>query len=212
MTRLVHIVHDISESRIQLSGRLRQGGYATRLYKDGQELLRADPLGAGCILLKVHMPALGGLEIHRELLNRGHNFPVIFLDGDVPLAVRAMQQGAIDFLETPCEENELRCAVKRAFALSEQGEELRRFKADAAQRLQRLTPRGLQILQGLRAGMDNKTTARWLDLSPRTVEAYRSAMMIDLEADSLSEALRAAMDGNLPEIENSAKNESINPA
>lgn len=94
--------------------------------------------------------------------------------------------------------------MKRALALSEQGELLRRFKADAADRLESLTPRGVQILQGLRAGMDNKTMARWLHLSPRTVETYRADMMIDLGAHSLSEALRAAMDGDLPDIDDSA--------
>lgn len=209
MTHLIHIVDDIPATRLQLDALLRQAGYRTRLYSDGRELLRTDRLSPGCIILKVHMPDLGGLEVHRELLKRGRNSPVIFLDGDVPLAVRAMQQGAVDFLKMPCEKNELKCAVKRAFALSEQGEMLRRFKADAAERLQCLTPRGVQILQGLRAGMDNKTMARWLNLSPRTVEAYRSAMMIDLGADSLSEALRAAMDGDLLEIDDSAKEASL---
>ncbi|HYI38901.1 MAG TPA: response regulator [Allosphingosinicella sp.] len=212
MTRLIHISDDVPATRLQLDRLLRQAGYRTRLYTNGREFLEADPLSPGCIILKVHMPALGGLEVHRELLKRGQNFPVIFLDGDVPLAVRAMQQGAVDFLKMPFEENELRFAVKRAFALSEQGDLLRRFKADAAERLQCLTPRDVQILQGLRAGMDNKAMARWLNLSPRTVEAYRSAMMIDLGADSLSEALRAAMDGDLSEIDDSAKKASLKAA
>jgi two-component system response regulator FixJ len=147
------------------------------------------------------MPAGGGLEIHRELLKQGLNSPVIFLDGDVPLAVRGMQQGAVDFLTMDYAPDELRCAVRRALALSEQGAALRSFKTEAAQRLKALTPRGVQILQGLRAGMDNKAIGRWLHLSPRTVEAYRAAMMIDLGASGLSEALRAAMDGDLPEID-----------
>ena len=204
MTRLVHIVDDLPESLTRIDVLLRRTGYNTHLYRDGRVLLQNVPLRSGCIVLKVHMPYCGGLEVHRELLTRGQNSPVIFLDGDVPLAVRAMQQGAVDFLAIPFEDDELRCAVERAFALSEQGEALRRFKAEAAERLRRLTPRGIQILQGLRAGMDNKTMARWLHLSPRTVEAYRAAMMLDLGAESLPQVLRAAMDGDLPEIETSA--------
>lgn len=200
MAQTVHIVDDIPETRCQLDALLRQAGYRTKVYSDGRDLLGTDRISRGCIILKVHMPEIGGLEIHRELLKRGENSPVIFLDGDVPLAVRAMQQGAVDFLKIPYVANELKSAVKRALALSEQGEPLRRFKAGAAERLQGLTPRGVQILQGLRAGMDNKTMARWLELSPRTVEAYRATMMVDLDVDSLSEALRAALDGDLPQI------------
>lgn len=204
MAHLIHIVDDISDNRGQIDTLLREAGYRTRLYRDGGELLAAHPISSGCIILKVHAPVLGGFEIHRELLKRGQNLPVIFLDGDVRLAVRAMQQGAVDFLAMPFEEGELRAAVERASALVDQGEPLRRFKARAAQRLQALNPRGVQILQGLRAGMDNKAMARWLRLSPRTIEAYRAAMMVDLAADSLSDALRAAQDGDLAEIDVSA--------
>jgi two-component system response regulator FixJ len=212
MTRLVHIVDDVPQTRLRVDVLLRRGGYRTRLYSGGRELLEAERVGPGCIILKVHLPGLGGLEIHRELLKRGEHSPVIFLDGDVPLAVRAMQQGAVDFLRMDCTDDELRSAVKRAVALSEQGETLRRFKAEATERLQALSRRGVQILQGLRAGMDTKAIARWLHLSPRTVEAYRAAMMIDLGADTLSEALRAAMDGDLPDIDDAAQDGSCHAA
>lgn len=208
MTHLIHIVDDNAANRRKVDALLREAGYRTRLYQDGAELLRTAKLGPGCIILKVAMPGCDGLEVHRELLRRGLNSPVIFLDGDVPLAVRAIQQGAVDFLTMPFDEDELKSAVKRAFALSEQGKLLRRFKAEAAERLRALTPRGVQILQGLRAGMDNKTMARWLHLSPRTVEAYRAAMMVDLGVHSLSQALRIAMDGDLPDIDAEAPERS----
>lgn len=107
MTHLIHIVDDIPQTRLRVDALLRHARYRTRLHGDGRQFLRTDLVGPGCIILKVHMAAPGGLEIHRELLKRGQNPPVIFLNGDVPLAVRAMQQGAADFLKMHFEDNGL---------------------------------------------------------------------------------------------------------
>lgn len=201
MAHLVYIVDDDAQARAKARLCLSRHGYITRIFETGAEFLEEAHNPQACIVLNVHLRAMNGLDVHRDLLRRGMALPVIFLDGDVPLAVQAMQEGAVDFLKVPYLEDELLHAVERAFALFEQGERLRQFKNAAAARLRALTPRGIQILQGLRAGMSNKTIARWLKLSPRTVESYRATMMAELGVRSLSQALRVAMDGDLAEIE-----------
>ena len=92
MRRLIHIVDDESAIRASTSFMLRQRSFDTEIYASGPELLAAKRLDRGCILLDVHMPGMGGLEVHDVLIKRGVDLPVIFLDGDVPLAVQAIQQ------------------------------------------------------------------------------------------------------------------------
>jgi two-component system response regulator FixJ len=200
MSGLIYLVDDDGELRHDTDFSLRQLGYATHICRSGEELLRLGKLRRGCILLDVHMPVMGGLEVHQELLGRGMDLPVIFLDGDVPLAVMAMQQGAVDFLEKPFTMNQLVPAIERALALAAGGEQARRIKSQARARLKSLTPRGTQVLQGMQAGMANKSIARWLNLSPRTVEVYRATMMTRIGVTGVSQALRVAHDGDLPEI------------
>jgi two-component system response regulator FixJ len=201
--RLVHIVDDDSEVRGGTSFMLRQQGYDTQIYAGGPEFLKQRKLDHGCVLLDVNMPEMDGFEVLAELVRRGIDLPIIILTGhgDIPLAVRAMKRGAVDFLEQPYETGYLTEAIERAFALADRSQEAREAKAEAVAKLKMLTPRESQILQGLRAGMPNKTIARWLALSPRTVEAYRANMMVRIGVTRMSSALRIAIDGGLPAIE-----------
>lgn len=203
MTRLVHIVDDDAEVRAGLSFMLRQRGYETEIYSGGPELLARKRLTRGCVLLDVRMPQMDGFEVLAELVKRGVDLPVIVLTGhgDVPLAVRAMKRGVVDFLEQPYEPEQLVEAIDRALAIAELSREAREARADALAKLSLLTPRETQILQGLRAGMANKTMARWLGLSPRTVETYRANMMAKMGVARLSQAIRVAADGDLRPIE-----------
>jgi len=141
---------------------LRGRGYETRVYDSGAEFLDTNPVD-GCVVLKMHMPGMNGLEVHGRMIARGITLPVIFLNGDVPLAVRAMQQGAVDFIAMSYTPDELVHAIERAFMLADNDQEIRHIRAAAIARLSALTPRGVQVLQGLRAGMANKMIARWLD-------------------------------------------------
>ena len=203
MTRLVHIVDDDSEVRASTSFMLRQLGYATEIYSSGDEFLESRRIDTGSVLLDIRMPGMDGLEVQAELTRRGVQLPVIVLTGhgDVELAVRAMKAGAVDFLEKPYKAEELTEAVERAFERAEQARESQSARNEAVAKLNALTPREREILQGLRAGMANKMIARWLDLSPRTVEVYRAKMMAKLGVTSLSQALRIALDGDLEPIE-----------
>ena len=200
MTRIVSIVDDVSSARASTSFLLRGRGYQTCIFENGGEFLKAAPTD-GCAVLKMHMPSPNGLEIHEMMIARGNRSPVIFLDGDVPLAVRAMQQGAVDFIALPYDPDDLVRAIERALKLADKDQEVRRSKTAAVSKLNALTPRGIQILQGLRLGMANARIAHWLDLSSRTVEAHRATMMADMGASSLSQAVRIAIDGDLPPID-----------
>jgi two-component system response regulator FixJ len=198
--RIIYIVDNVSRDRAATSFLLRNCGFETRVYDSGAEFLNTNPTD-GCVVLKVHLPGMNGLEVHDRMIARGINLPVIFLDGDVPLAVRAMQQGAVDFIMLPYEPDELVHAIEHAFVLADDGQEIRNIRSIATTKLSALTPRGLQVLQGLQAGMANTMIAHWLKLSPRSVEAYRATMMTKIGASNLSQAIRIAHDGGLAPID-----------
>jgi two-component system response regulator FixJ len=203
MKGLVHIVDDDSEVRAATSFMLRHLGYETQIYAGGLEFLHQRRLDRGCVLLDLQMPEMNGFEVLAKLAKRKVDLPVIILTGhgDVPAAVRAMKRGAVDFLEQPYDTHQLTAAIERAFALAETSRDARQARMEAAAKLKTLTPRESQILQGLRAGMRNKVIARWLALSPRTVETYRANMMMRIGVTEMSNALRIADDGDLPAID-----------
>lgn len=198
--RLVHIVDDEDAIRRSASFMLRTAGFDTRTYQSGVEFLKevkhVDP---GCVLLDVRMPGMDGLEVQRELNDRGVALPVIVLTGhgDISIAVQAMKAGAIDFLEKPFEKSQLMVALDAGFARLERREEAATTSHDAEVRIAALTAREQEVLQGLARGHPNKTIAYDLGISPRTVEVHRANLMTKLEVRSLSEALRIAFAAGL---------------
>lgn len=199
MSRLVHIVDDDSHVRASTSYFLASHGCRTEIYSGGRELLRDGKLSRGVILLDLCMPDMSGHEVQEELARRGIDLPVIVVSAhnDFASAVKAMKLGAVDFLAKPPQEEELLAAIDRAVARFEKGRDQREARANAIERLGRLSPRETEILQSLLAGMSNKEIARLLGLSPRTVEMHRANMMDDLGVASLPEAVRIAIDGGL---------------
>ena len=193
--RLVHLVDDDEAIRRSVGFMLKTSGFHVRTYQSGVELLKAaGNLEPGCILLDIRMPGMDGLEVQAALRHKGITLPVIIMTGhgDVTLAVQAMKAGALDFIEKPFEKAVLLSALehgidrlKRSAANVERADE-------AAVRLQALTPRERDVLDGLAKGLPNKTIAYDLGISPRTVEIHRANLMSKLEVKSLSEALRIA--------------------
>ena len=174
---------------------LKTSGFHVRTYESGDDLLKSAPdLEAGCILLDIRMPGMDGLELQAALRDKGIGLPVIIMTGhgDVTLAVQAMKAGAVDFIEKPFEKAVLLSAIDHGL------ERLRRSAAsvdradEAAVRLQALTPREREVLDGLAKGLPNKTIAYDLGISPRTVEIHRANLMSKLGVKSLSESLRIA--------------------
>ena len=137
---------------------------------------------------------MDGLAVQNALNQRGINMPVIILTGhgDVPVAVEAMKGGAIEFLEKPYEKKALVSAIENAFIILDNQTADDRRSVEAKAKLTNLTPRELEVLECLVAGLTNKGVAQALSISPRTVEIHRAHMMEKLQADSLSNALRIA--------------------
>lgn len=193
--RVVHLVDDDEAIRRSVSFMLKTSGFHVRAYESGTELLKSVAhLEQGCILLDIRMPGMDGIEVQAALRSKGVSLPVIIMTGhgDVTLAVQAMKAGAVDFIEKPFEKAVLLSAIENGV------ERLKRSAAsvdradEAAVRLQALTPREREVLDGLAKGLPNKTIAYDLGISPRTVEIHRANVMSKLGARSLSEALRVA--------------------
>ena len=203
--KIVHLVDDDEAIRRSAGFMLKTSGYQVKAYASGVELLKdARDLPAGCILLDVRMPEMDGLQVQRELQEKGITYPVIVMTGhgDVGVAVQAMKAGAVDFIEKPFEKAVLLSAIEEGFnRIAQVGRS--RSRADEAQvRLQALTPRERDVLEGLVRGHPNKTIAYDLDISPRTVEIHRANLMGKLGVASLSEALRIAFAAGLDEQRN----------
>ncbi|MDG2535088.1 response regulator [Sphingomonas sp. HITSZ_GF] len=200
--RLVHIIDDEDSVRNSIGFMLQTTGYSVRSWPSGavflRELRNVEP---GCVLLDIRMPEMDGLLVQQQLSARAASMPVIVLTGhgDVTIAVKAMQAGAVDFLEKPFEADQLLAAIDKAFArIDETGGASR---TDAARtQLASLSAREREVLDGLAAGYPNKTIAYDLGISPRTVEVHRANLMQKLGARSLSEALRVTFTAEMGEI------------
>jgi two-component system response regulator FixJ len=193
--KIVHLVDDEEAIRRSAGFMLKTSGYQVKTYSSGVELLKiAKELEPGCILLDVRMPEMDGLQVQQALKDRGIGFPVVVMTGhgDVSVAVQAMKAGAVDFIEKPFEKAVLLSAIEEGIARIEASGQKRARAEEAEVRLQALTPRERDVLEGLVRGHPNKTIAYDLDISPRTVEIHRANLMSKLGVASLSEALRIA--------------------
>jgi len=200
--KVVHLVDDDEAVRRSAGFMLKTSGYQVASYTSGVELLKeAKEIRPGCILLDVRMPEMDGLQVQEALKERGIGLPVIVMTGhgDVNVAVQAMKAGAVDFIEKPFEKAVLLSAIEEGFARIDQAGRSRARADEALTRLQALTPRERDVLEGLVRGHPNKTIAYDLDISPRTVEIHRANLMSKLGVASLSEALRIAFAAGLDE-------------
>ena len=193
--RLVHLVDDDAAIRRSVGFMLKTSGHKVETYESGTDLLKASGrLDHGCILLDIRMPGMDGLEVQQALQEKGVSLPVIIMTGhgDVTLAVRAMKAGAVDFIEKPFEKDALLASLDEGYRRLERRGATDDRARDAAVRLQSLTARERDVLDGLAQGLPNKTIAYDLGISPRTVEIHRANLMTKLDVRSLSEALRIA--------------------
>ena len=192
--RTVHLVDDDEAVQRAAGFMLRTSGFRVRTFGSGIELLKERELAPGCILLDVRMPEMDGLEVQQALLARGIAFPVIVMTGhgDVDVAVQAMKNGAVDFIEKPFEKAVLLEAIREGFARLENAGRSRARSREARIALEALTARERDVLLGLARGHPNKTIGFDLGISPRTVEIHRANLMTKLDVASLSGALRIA--------------------
>ena len=198
--RLIYVVDDDEAVRDSLSLLLEARGFTVRSFASAPKFLAAAPsLRPGCLIADIRMPEMDGLELQRQLIERAFQFPLIVITGhgDVPLAVRAMKAGAIDFIEKPFTAKAILNSAEAALSrLAEPGNQEPPAPAATA-RLALLTPREREVLQGLLAGLPNKSIAYDLAISPRTVEIHRARVMDKMNARSLSELVRMSLAAGL---------------
>jgi two-component system, LuxR family, response regulator FixJ len=192
---VVHLIDDDDGVRQAVAFLLTTSGFAVRVYESAPAFLGALPtVQPGCIVTDVRMPEMDGLELQRQLKLRGVGLPVIVITGhgDVPLAVEAMKAGAVDFIEKPFNDEKLlsaiRVAIDRHARDSHRDDEIATIRS----KLDALSPREREVLDGLVAGLPNKTIAYDLKISARTVEVHRANLMARMGAGSLADLVRMA--------------------
>ena len=190
---VVHLIDDDEGVRQAVAFLLTTSGFAVRVYESAAAFLDALPsVQPGCVVTDVRMPGMDGLALHRELKSRGVTQPVIVITGhaDVPLAVEAMKAGAVDFIEKPFNDDVLLSAIR--VAIDRHGRDTRHSEEIAAikAKLASLSPREREVLDGLVAGLPNKTIAYDLKISARTVEVHRANLMTRMGARSVADLVR----------------------
>ena len=196
---IVYVVDDDDGVRESLSALLQSVGIETRTFASAEASLHAVEMQQpACMLLDVRMPGMGGLELQRLLQEQHRQLPVVMITGhgDVAMAVRAMKDGAIDFLEKPFNEQELIELVQECQKRGLEAEQQRTRQQDVQYRLGRLTDREREVLHHLVAGKSSKQIARALGLSPKTVDVHRSNIMKKVEVKSTAELVTLSMEAD----------------
>lgn len=193
---VVYVVDDDASIRDSLALMLGLGGYATRLFADAESFLVAfDTTWSGCVVADLRLPGLSGVELQARVRASGSAIPfvVITAQGDVPAARAAFRANAVDFIEKPFEEAQLRSAIDTAFALERQRIGAMEMRRADAEKLSRLTSREREVLEQAVKGLHAKEIAAELGISPRTVEVHRMRIMEKLEVRNIAELVRFAV-------------------
>ena len=192
---VVFVVDDDESMRRSLAGLLRSVGLDARVFASPQEFMRAErPKVPGCLVLDVRLPGISGLAFQDQLAKEGIALPVIFITGhgDVPMTVRAMKAGAVEFLTKPFDDQVLLDAINAAI----ERDRARRLEAgqlaEVQERYRTLTERERQVFQRVIAGRLNKQIAAELDLSVVTVKVHRGQVMHKMLAKSVVDLVRMA--------------------
>lgn len=197
----VYVVDDDDAIRDSLRWLLEANDYKVELYDSGESFIaKYDPNAIAVLVLDVRMSGMSGLEVQEHLLARKADLPIIFITGhgDVPMAVRALKKGAVDFIEKPFQQAALKAQVEHM--LNEARE--RRMKNERQSLnealLAKLTPREQQVLERIVAGRLNKQIADDLGISIKTVEAHRASIMDKTNSGTVADLMRVVMDTSQP--------------
>ena len=192
----VFIVDDDEPVRGALQLLMKSVGHDAKTFATGDEFLAACSPGIpGCLILDIRMPGMSGLELQEKLHQQGVNIPIIFITGhgDVPMAVEAMKQGALEFLQKPFREQDLVDRVNEALEKDESASKFALQRTEIEPRIAKLTPRERQIMDMIVQGKANKVIAIDLGVSQRTVETHRTRIMRKMQAKSLAELVQMAV-------------------
>ena len=189
----VFVVDDDREVRDALQLLMESVGLVVETHGSAQAYLdQFEPGRAGCLVVDVRMPGMSGMDLQARLAAERLHPPIIVITGhgDVPMAVRAVQAGAVDFIEKPFNDQALLDSVHRAIEQDAEQRGEASILADIQARYEKLTPREREVLEQVVAGKRNKVIAFDLDVSQSTVEAHRAKVMEKMEADTLSDLMR----------------------
>ena len=200
---IVYIIDDDQAMVESLSWIIESIGLKVKTYIRAQEFLEEyNPQQHGCLLLDVRMPGMSGPELQLKLTEQGTpTLPIIFISGhgDVPLAVRIMKAGAIDFLTKPFNDQVLIESINKALRIDKSNREKRQESAQARAKFALLSPREVQVLQGIVAGKPNKVVSYELNISLKTVEAHRASVMKKMSAKSVPELVKLVLTNSFQE-------------
>ena len=189
----IYIIEDDDAVRDSLQMMLESIGREVMAFSSADSFLQSYSQDmAGCIVLDIRMPGMNGMELQRKLNEINSILPIIFVTGhgDVPMAVEAMQQGAVDFVQKPYREQELLDKISLAMKLDEENRSSLQQRQVIIECIQELTPRELDVMRLMVEGKANKVIAIDLNISQRTVEIHRARVMEKLNANSLAHLVR----------------------
>lgn len=193
----VFVVDDDAAMRESLRFLVESVGLDVETFERAEDFLeRYDAERPGCLILDVRMPEVSGLELQERLAEYGSGLPIIMVTGygDVPMAVRAMRNGAVDFIEKPFSDQHLIDRVQEAIARDRLRRTERKGRESVARRVSTLSAREREVLDLVVTGKANKVIANELGLSPKTVEVHRARLMKKLNVSSVAELVRLSLE------------------
>jgi FixJ family two-component response regulator len=202
----VFLVDDDASVRKALTRLIRSAGYEVQSFASARDFLDSGPRseGSACLVLDVRMPGLSGMDLQRELQRAKAILPIIFITGhgDIPTSVKAMKEGAVDFLQKPVKDKDLLKAIEQSLARAARDQSQRQEIAQIQKRVESLTPREFEVMSLVVAGMLNKQIAFKLGTVEKTIKVHRARVMKKMDVDSIAELVHLTGKINIPPANN----------